>query len=737
MWKIPREVLERGMTREVQELTSQNFADPERLMARIEEIVATVQESFDLLELKDGRIFERYSKVLTIQGQNAGRVWSFRDVTERHLAEITSRRLAAIVASSDDAIIGKDLNSIIASWNVGAERIFGYTAGEMIGTSIMGLIPPDRQEEELEILSRIRRGERFDHFETIRLAKDGRQLNVSITVSPIKDSTGQVVGASKVIRDITERKKAEEALRASEERLQDIVDNTPAIIFVKDLELRFILVNREFERRHHVERDQIRGKTDFDILPHDVAEAVRDNDRQVIEAGVPIEFEQTVPSEDGERDYVVSKFLLHNHTEKAYAVCGVATDITELKRVGEMQAALACEREFFARQRAAELAKANEALRGCLDALASVPELDDFLGQVMAAITRHMDAVSSALRILDLEQNTLTLELLFQDSGVMSPAEAKYPEYWRSLSLDEERVATLLDQPTTVIHILDPHSPFAEAQRSYLLGLGIKTLLIIPLSSGGQVNGRLDFRFNEERDFSPEELEIARALATQASLAIQLTRLAKTATQSAVLEERNRLAGEIHDSLAQSFAGISMQLELAQEEMAAKEGAPLGYIRHAHETAKFGLAEARRSVLSLRSSVLRESGFFTVLQSLVERSNLAGRLRCDFRFNRIPEERLPATVQHQLLRVAQEAISNAVRHAKPTVVAVTLRWDPPNLILQVKDNGSGIPKAYLEQSEGVGLDSMRERAAQIDARLEIQTAAGRGTSIIVTVPISS
>src|SRR5271166_406855 len=217
MWKIPREVLERGMTREVQELTSQNFADPERLMARIEEIVATVQESFDLLELKDGRIFERYSKVLTIQGQNAGRVWSFRDVTERHLAEITSRRLAAIVASSDDAIIGKDLNSIIASWNVGAERIFGYTSDEMIGTSIMRLIPPDRQEEEQEILSRIRRGERFDHFETIRLAKDGRQLNVSITVSPIKDSTGHVVGASKVARDITDRKKTEEAVKKAAE----------------------------------------------------------------------------------------------------------------------------------------------------------------------------------------------------------------------------------------------------------------------------------------------------------------------------------------------------------------------------------------------------------------------------------------------------------------------------------------------------------------------------------------
>ena len=203
--------------REVREFASQHFADPERFIARIEEIVASGQESFDLLELKDGRIFERYSKVLTVEGQSAGRVWSFRDVTERHLAEITSRRLAAIVASSDDAIIGKDLNSIITSWNFGAERIFGYTADEMIGTSIMRLIPPDRQEEEQEILSRIRRGERFDHFETIRLAKDGRQLNVSITVSPIKDSTGHVIGASKVARDITERKKTEEAMKKAME----------------------------------------------------------------------------------------------------------------------------------------------------------------------------------------------------------------------------------------------------------------------------------------------------------------------------------------------------------------------------------------------------------------------------------------------------------------------------------------------------------------------------------------
>ena len=228
IWTIPRQVLKGSTLPDVQVLASRGFTDPQAFLARISEIAAGGQESFDLLELKDGRIFERYSRVLLVEGVCMGRVWSLRDVTQHYLSEITSGRLAAIVASSDDAIIGKDVNSIITSWNIGAERIFGYTADEMIGTSIMRLIPPNRYEEEQEILARIRRGERVDHFETVRLAKDGRELNVSVTVSPIKDSAGHVIGASKVARDITERRNAEKALeramqnaeKANNERLQ-------------------------------------------------------------------------------------------------------------------------------------------------------------------------------------------------------------------------------------------------------------------------------------------------------------------------------------------------------------------------------------------------------------------------------------------------------------------------------------------------------------------------------------
>jgi signal transduction histidine kinase len=209
------------------------------------------------------------------------------------------------------------------------------------------------------------------------------------------------------------------------------------------------------------------------------------------------------------------------------------------------------------------------------------------------------------------------------------------------------------------------------------------------------------------------------------------------ARQSAAREERIRLAGEIHDGLAQSFTAISMQLGVATEELSSKEGDPLCSIQRAGELANFGLAEARRYAHTLRSSVGHESGLAVGLQRLVERSSVAGRLRCNFRSDNIPENSLPPGVQHELLRIAQEAIHNAVRHANPTLITVTLRWDALNLVLQIKDNGCGISAARLEQSDGFGLGNMRKRASEIDGRLEIQTAAGHGTSIIVAVPISS
>ena len=163
---------------------------------------------------------------------------------------------------------------------------------------------------------------------------------------------------------------------------------------------------------------------------------------------------------------------------KPYAVCGIATDITEAKRTEEMQAAIAREGEKFAQQRASQLAKANEALRSSLDALASVPELDEFIKQVTAAITRQLGAVFSMLRVLDAEQKSMRLELLFQDGQVMSPNDAKYPEPLRSLSLDEVGFASL-EQTVSVLHLADPRAlMMPDGLRTYLLELGIRTLTL-------------------------------------------------------------------------------------------------------------------------------------------------------------------------------------------------------------------------------------------------------------------
>jgi PAS domain S-box-containing protein len=163
-------------------------------------------------------------------GAPVGSVLVFRDVTERRQVELDLARLAAIVASSDDAIVSKTLDGVIRTWNAGAERIFGWTAAEAVGKSITIIIPPERLDEEREIIDRLRRGERVDHFETVRVAKDGRRLDISLTVSPIRDAEGAVVGASKVARDITDRVRGAAALRASEARYRAIIEATPECV---------------------------------------------------------------------------------------------------------------------------------------------------------------------------------------------------------------------------------------------------------------------------------------------------------------------------------------------------------------------------------------------------------------------------------------------------------------------------------------------------------------------------
>jgi PAS domain S-box-containing protein len=168
--------------------------------------------------------------LLDASGRLTGAINLLMDITERHANEVNLARLAAIVATSDDAIVSKTIDGWVTSWNAAATRLFGYAPEEMIGQPIIRIIPPELHAEEDRILAHLRRGERIDHYETVRVAKDGRRIDVSLTVSPLRDKSGKVIGASKIARDISERKQAEMLQRLLVQELNHRVKNTLATI---------------------------------------------------------------------------------------------------------------------------------------------------------------------------------------------------------------------------------------------------------------------------------------------------------------------------------------------------------------------------------------------------------------------------------------------------------------------------------------------------------------------------
>jgi PAS domain S-box-containing protein len=228
----------------INEVTRQTAEDPVGRVIATGHIVGLANHT--VLIARDGTeraIDDSAAPIRDQHGNVSGVVLVFRDVTEKRQADRTARFLASIVECSDDAIIGKDMNGVITSWNQGAQKIFGYSAAEAIGRPIAMLAPPDRADEMTRILNRIRRGERVDHFDTVRCRKDGEHVPISLTVSPIRNDEGLIIGASKICRDISERKRAEEALREEKARLHATLIGIGDAVIVTDADCRITMMN--------------------------------------------------------------------------------------------------------------------------------------------------------------------------------------------------------------------------------------------------------------------------------------------------------------------------------------------------------------------------------------------------------------------------------------------------------------------------------------------------------------
>jgi PAS domain S-box-containing protein len=271
------------------------------------------------------------------EGKIVGGINMLVDITERKLAEEARGRLAAIVQWSDDAIVSKDLDGIITSWNSSAERIFGYSAQEAIGQPVTMLIPADRRDEERGILERIRRGESVDHYETVRCRKDGTLLDISLTISPIADSQGRIVGASKIARDISAQIQARLAISESEARFRQLADSMPQIVWAARPDGCVDYYNERWYEYTGFPRDQF-GQSGWERILHPAdAQRCIETYFRCVREGKPYQIEYRFKDREtgGYRWFMGRALPIRNDAGEIVRWFGTCTDIDDQKRAEE------------------------------------------------------------------------------------------------------------------------------------------------------------------------------------------------------------------------------------------------------------------------------------------------------------------------------------------------------------------------------------------------------------------
>jgi PAS domain S-box-containing protein len=291
------------------------------------------------IRLPDGEekwLATRARPVYSDDGTAIGMAGIVQDITDRKKLEVLQERLAAVVESSDDAIVSKDLDGVVQTWNAGAQRIFGYTPEEMVGQPITRIIPPELHPEEVTILRRLRNGERIQHYDTVRVTKDGRRIAISLTVSPVHDASGRIVGASKVARDVTARKQAEAELRRSEEELRALADSIPQLAWIARGDGDVYWYNRGWYDYTGTRPEQVEGWGWQSVHDPAVLPAVLTQWRECLVQGTPFEMEFPLRGTGGEYRWFLTRIRpIRDARGRVIRWFGTSTDVDEVKRTRE------------------------------------------------------------------------------------------------------------------------------------------------------------------------------------------------------------------------------------------------------------------------------------------------------------------------------------------------------------------------------------------------------------------
>jgi signal transduction histidine kinase len=331
--------------------------------------------------------------------------------------------------------------------------------------------------------------------------------------------------------------------------------------------------------------------------------------------------------------------------------------------------------------------------------------------------------------------SVIRFELAFEDDRIIRKTDPRFSGMDTRLPEEEEWPwpEVFTTGKPSLIEDIRTVMPFALRDR--LLPMGIITVLLVPMAVAGRLEGVIGLRFTKKRRFRTEEMELAQALATQAMLALQLTRLSVQSRTSAVLAERNRFARDIHDTLAQGFTGVILQLEAA-EEAAARDLASRAaeHIARAAALARECLQEARRSVSALRPQALENNEWSAALNELIRNMTEGTSLAAEFISSGV-KHAIPAEWEENLLRIGQEVLTNTIRHASASQFKVQLVFDADEVKLDLRDNGRGFDPTLV--TDGFGLLGMRERVESMGGDFRIRSEHGAGTAIAIVLPIAN
>jgi PAS domain S-box-containing protein len=689
------------------------------------------------------------------------------DITERKRAEEalkeSEERYRVLVEFSPNSIcVHRDGELLYV--NPAGGRLFGAKdLNELVGRSVLDFIHPDSLPIVRERLRRLRGGETVPLIEEKFVTLNGEMRDVEVAAIPILWE--RAPAAQVIIRDITERKQGE-ALLAGEKRLLEMIatgvelkEILNALCLIIEEQRNGTLASVLLLNHDGVHLDVIAGPSlpkewtqQMEKLPigpcagscgtaayraspvtvSDIATDplwnVPEHRASALKHGLRASWSNPVLSSKGK---VLGTFCIYYREPRTPN----SQDLERIELATHLvRIAIERDRAEDALRASEQLARGQvEALTYSLDVLATAPAPDRFLGQMLSTIGRLLGAQSVILWLLNEVTESLVLRAAAQGAN-FAAADPEHPFVKNPLLWKDDKVLqeTVFTGAPVICEDVENDPRVTTAIREYFKAKETKKYLTIPTLVGGQVKGFIGIRHGDRPPYRPEEIELAQALAHQAMLAIQLNEFAEQSRQSAILAERNRMARDIHDTLAQGFTGVIVQLEAVEDAIACcRRKEANEHLRRASELARSSLNEARRSVHALRPQALQRSNFWEALKGIVKSTTAGTTLHTRFELRGRLRD-LPPVWQENLLHIGQEALTNALKYARPRNFETRLTFNTKQLRLELRNDGGGFKVKH--RHDGLGLAGMRERVEQMGGELKITSARSKGTKVVVTLP---